>query len=94
MRPNLIAPQLSIMGKEITARAWNIQLTPNSTRKTHVSLATKLTKKASSKNKLCKIGPQRRSWGFLFRARGEKLAAFRSRVRGDVKDAAARKLTK
>jgi hypothetical protein len=67
MRPNLIAPQLSIMGKEITARAWNIQLTPNSTRKTHVSLATKLTKKASSKNKLCKIEPQQRSWGFYLK---------------------------
>ena len=62
-RPNSIAPQLSITGKEITARAWNIQLTPNSTRKTHVSLATTLTKKASNKNKPSKIEPQQRQLG-------------------------------
>jgi hypothetical protein len=68
MPPNPIAPQRSIMAKEITARAWSIQLPPNSTRKTRVNLATKLTKKASSKNRLCKIEPQQRNWGFLLQA--------------------------
>ena len=67
MQPNLIAPQLSIMGKGITERAWNIQPVPNSIRKTRVNLATKLTKKASSKNRLCKIEPQQLSWGYYFR---------------------------
>jgi hypothetical protein len=67
MQPNLIAPQQSITGKGITARAWNIQPVPNSIRKTRVNLATKLTKKASSKNRFCKIEPQQHSWGYYFR---------------------------
>jgi hypothetical protein len=65
MQPNPIAPQLSIMAKGSTAKAWNIQLTHSSIRKTRVNLATKLTKRASSKNRLCSSSPSNAAGAFI-----------------------------